>query len=119
MLLLLKFFLQHRFVGPPRQTTGDFLTSVTNTHERKPRVGFEQKVPRTPDDFERYWRSSPEYTAVIRDIEKYEKNFPIGGQVLEEFKQSHGQTQAKHTRRGSPYTISVPMQIRLCMKRAC
>ena len=38
--------------------------------------------------------------------------------MLEEFKQSHRQTQAKHTRKGSPYTISVPMQIRLCIKRA-
>ena len=53
---------------PQRQTTGDFLTSVTNPRERKVREGFEHKVPRTPDDFQAYWKQSPEYAALLDEI---------------------------------------------------
>ncbi len=56
---------------PSRQTTGDFLTSVTNPVERTPRPGMEDRVPRTPDEFEAYWRASPEYTAMIAEIDRY------------------------------------------------
>jgi ATP-binding cassette subfamily G (WHITE) protein 2 (PDR) len=103
---------------PPRQTTGDFLTSVTNPQERKARDGYEDKVPRTPDDFEKYWLQSEEFKACKREIAEVEEENPIGGGALEAFRQSHHQAQAKHVRPQSPYTISIPMQIRLCTVRA-
>lgn len=55
---------------PPRQTTGDFLTSVTNTKERVPREGFASTVPKTPDDFERYWRTSELFAGCQREIQE-------------------------------------------------
>ena len=103
---------------PPRQTTGDFLTSVTNPQERAAREGYENKVPRTPDDFERYWLESNEFKACKREIAEVEEEYLVAGAALEDFRESHHQAQAKHVRPASPYTISIPMQIKLCTVRA-
>lgn len=102
---------------PQRQTTGDFLTSITNPQERKAREGYETKVPRTPDDFERYWQQSTHYKDMLDEIEQNEKLYPEGA-TLAAFRDSHHQAQAKHVRAGSPYTISVPMQVKICTIRA-
>lgn len=103
---------------PPRQTTGDFLTSVTNPVERIAQQGFENRVPRTASDFESYWHNSPEYRACLQEIEEVEEEYPVGGPALEEFRKSHHHVQAKHVRPGSPYRISIPMQVKLCITRA-
>ena len=104
---------------PPRQTTGDFLTSVTNPSERKAQEGFENKVPRTPDEFEAYWRSSENYKRVLAEIEEHESSKPVGAEgTIGSFREAHHQAQAKHVRPKSPYTISIPMQIKLCTLRA-
>ncbi|KAK2043610.1 ABC-2 type transporter [Colletotrichum somersetense] len=105
---------------PRRQTTGDFLTSITNPSERKARPGLENQVPRTPEDFEAYWRQSPEFRALRQDIDQHTKDHPIDphGQALSELRQLKNDRQAKHVRPKSPYTISIAMQIRLTTKRA-
>jgi ATP-binding cassette, subfamily G (WHITE), member 2, PDR len=103
---------------PPRQTTGDFLTSVTNPQERRPREGFEHKVPRTVDEFEQYWLQSEAYKLCLQGMAQAEEENPIGGAALDTFRESHHQAQAKHVRPKSPYTISIPMQIKLCTVRA-
>ena len=114
------YFEEMGFFCPQRQTTGDFLTSVTNPSERQARKGFEGQVPRTPDDFADYWRRSDDYKLLQKDIEKYEQEFPVGsnGQQLEAFRASKRDAQAKHTRPKSSYVVSVPMQIKLNTKRA-
>ncbi|EEB87302.1 hypothetical protein MPER_15408, partial [Moniliophthora perniciosa FA553] len=43
-----QYFVDMGFECPERQTTADFLTSLTNPAERRARPGFEHKVPRTP-----------------------------------------------------------------------
>ena len=101
---------------PPRQTTGDFLTSVTNPQERKPREGFESKVPRTPDEFEQYWHKSQAYANLLGEIQNHKEE--IGEGSLSAMRESHVQRQASHLRPKSPYVISPWMQVRLCMKRA-
>ena len=55
------YFEEMGWYCPQRQTTGDFLTSVTNHMERNTRDGYERKVSRTPEEFENYWRQSPEF----------------------------------------------------------
>lgn len=113
-----KYFVDMGWYNPPRQTTGDFLTSVTNPQERKAREGMEERVPRTPEEFERYWKNSPEYASLQREIAQHEAEFPIGGPAQHELQEKKRSQQAKHVRPKSPYIISVPMQIRLCTKRA-
>ncbi|KAK4167512.1 ABC-2 type transporter-domain-containing protein [Cladorrhinum sp. PSN259] len=114
------FFEQQGWYCPPRQTTGDFLTSITNPEERIPRPGMEQKVPRTPEDFERYWLASPEYKALQEDIANYNAEFEgeRQSQSLHQLREKKHQRQSKHVRPGSPYTISILMQIRLNTVRA-
>ncbi|KAH7413485.1 putative ABC transporter CDR4 [Cadophora sp. MPI-SDFR-AT-0126] len=113
-----QYFLDMGWECPPRQTTGDFLTSVTNPSERTPRKGFENKVPRTPDEFERYWKESQHCKDLKREIEEQEEEFPMGGITLEQFNASRKGMQANHVRPESPYTVSIPMQVKYCTQRA-
>ncbi|KAF2814106.1 uncharacterized protein BDZ99DRAFT_410425 [Mytilinidion resinicola] len=103
---------------PSRQTTGDFLTSVTNPAERQAKEGFEKKVPRTPDEFAEYWRKSQEHASLQKEIAANDEEFPVGEGAVTSFQESHREKQAGHTRKGSPFLLSPFMQIKLCMKRS-
>lgn len=103
---------------PSRQTTGDFLTSVTNPQERTALEGMENKVPRTSDEFAAYWKKSPHYANLQKEIAQYREEYPLGGAAGQEFDKTKRLRQAKHVRPKSPYVISTPMQVRLCVKRA-
>ncbi|KAL4886550.1 ABC-2 type transporter-domain-containing protein [Aspergillus karnatakaensis] len=113
-----EYFIEMGWYCPPRQTTGDFLTSVTNPQERKAREGMEQKVPRTPEEFETYWKNSPQYAALQQDLADHQEEFPPGGETEQTFGQVKRYKQAKHVRPKSPYIISIPMQVKLCTIRA-
>lgn len=115
-----EFFERQGWVCPPRQTTGDFLTSVTNPDERQAKPGMENRVPRTPEDFENAWLSSPEYAQLQKEIAAYEQEYPVkdDSSAAIEFQEKKRDRQAKHTRPKSPYIISVPMQIKLNTVRA-
>ncbi|KAF2092595.1 hypothetical protein NA57DRAFT_82150 [Rhizodiscina lignyota] len=112
------FFEKQGWYCPPRQTTGDFLTSVTNPGERKACDGMENQVPRTPDEFEAYWRKSDDYNALLQEIEEHEEEFPLGGETVQHLHEAKHASQAKHVRPKSSYMISIPMQIRLNTVRA-
>ncbi|KAG5368264.1 ABC transporter CDR4 [Yarrowia sp. C11] len=112
-----QFFLDLGFDCAERQTTGDFLTSLTNPIERLVRPGWEHKVPRTPDDFEKCWLESQARQTLLRDIEQFNTEFKLGGESQDHFMELRKESQAKHTRVKSPYTISWPMQTRLCLWR--
>ncbi|KAG4432132.1 hypothetical protein IFR05_012387 [Cadophora sp. M221] len=114
------FFEQQGWICPQRQTVGDFLTSVTNPQERKARAEMEDRVPRTPEEFERYWRQSPEYEALRLEVEAHSQQYPISqeGEAIVRLREQKNHLQAKNTRKQSPYTISVAMQIKLNTKRA-
>ena len=107
------YFEEQGWYCPPRQTTGDFLTSVTNPSERQPREGMENKVPRTPEDFEKYWLNSSEFQALQKEIASHEETFPLGGNgddAAKELREEKILQQAKHTRPKSPYLISIWMR---------
>ncbi|KAJ5692401.1 CDR ABC transporter [Penicillium macrosclerotiorum] len=114
------YFERQGWECPPRQTTGDFLTSITNPQERSAQPGMESRVPRTPEDFENAWLKSAEYTELQNNITAYEKEYPISDDAaaVVEFQEKKRGNQAKHTRPKSPYIISVPMQIKLNTVRA-
>ncbi|PVI04434.1 ATP-binding cassette transporter ABC1 [Periconia macrospinosa] len=114
------FFERQGWYCPPRKSTPDFLTSVTNPSERQAREGMENKVPRTPDEFERYWRESPEYRNLQQQIKEYEQEHPLDehGASLARLREQKNFVQAKRVRPASPFLISIPMQIKLNTKRA-
>lgn len=112
-----EYFVNLGFDCPDRQTTADFLTSMTSSQERIVRRGFENKVPCTPDDFARAWRDSPARVALLKDVDSYNQKYALGGQYLEEFKDSRRAQQSKHQRVASPFTLSYGGQIALCLRR--
>jgi ABC-type multidrug transport system ATPase subunit len=68
-----KYFADMGWLCPSRQTTPDFLTSVTNVQERQPRPGYEAKVPRTAAEFEEYWQMSEFYMSLRQEIKRHEE----------------------------------------------
>lgn len=111
------YFEKLGFWCPERQTTADFLTSMTSSLERVEREGFEGKCPRTPDEFAACWKKSDEYAALRKEIEQYDKDYQLNGEYLEKFKESRRTQQAKVQRVGSPYTLSYNGQVMLCLER--
>ncbi|OAG12301.1 putative multidrug resistance ABC transporter [Paraphaeosphaeria sporulosa] len=112
-----QFFVNMGFDCPDRQTDADFLTSMTSPLERVVRPGFEDRVPRTPDEFAQRWKDSPERAELMLQIEAYNQKFPVGGEQLEKFKESRKAQQAKGQRIKSPYTLSYMQQVKLCLWR--
>ena len=100
-----------------RQTTPDFLTSMTSPQERIVKSGFENKVPRTPDEFAAMWKNSSERKYLLQEIEDYNTKYPYEGEQYQKFVESRKASQAKHQRIKSPYTLSYGQQIRLCLWR--
>ena len=112
-----QYFINLGFECPARQTTPDFLTSMTSTLERIVRPGFEGKAPRTPDEFATAWKNSVEYKALQAEIEEYKSTHPINGPDAEAFRASKKAQQAKSQRAKSPYTLSYMQQVQLCLWR--
>ena len=112
-----EFFTNMGFDCPERQTTADFLTSLTSPAERVVRAGFENAVPRTPDEFAAAWKNSKEYRKLMQEIEEYDRTYPLGGEALQKFIDSRRAMQDKKQRVKSPYTVSIVQQVNLCMIR--
>lgn len=112
-----QYFVDMGFECPDRQTTADFLTSMTSALERVVRPGWENRVPRTPEEFAARWKESQVRAQLLKDIDVYDKKYAIGGEYLEKFKQSRQAQQAKRQRVKSPYTLSYVGQIKLCLWR--
>lgn len=111
------YFERMGWYCPPRQTTPDFLTSVTNPSERQPREDFTGHIPLTALEFEQYWHQSPEFVACNAELSQSQNDDQHTGR-LQSLQDAHRQLQAKHTRAESPYLSSVWMQTKFCMKRS-
>lgn len=90
------YFINMGFACAPRQTTADFLTSLTSPSERSIRPGFENRTPRTAAEFVSTWQRSTEYARLLEDIAAYNERYPIGGRSAADFAASRSLQQAKH-----------------------
>jgi len=107
------YFEKMGFQCPPRQSTAEFLTAVTDPDGRFPKPGFENRVPRTAADFESYWHNSPEYGNLLKEINDYEsmQNIEKTREVMDK---SLSQEKPKvHYR----YTINCFAQLKLLTRR--
>lgn len=111
------YFSNLGFVCPERAATSDFLTSLTNPVERIIRDGYEFKVPRTPDEFAQVWKDSPERAELLERIKRYETEFPMTREHLENLRIIQKSYKAPNQRCHSPYTIYFQDQIILCVTR--
>lgn len=89
-----EYFTNMGYHCPDRQTTADFLTSLTNPSERIVRPGFEDKVPRTPDEFADEWRMSQTRADLLREIAAFEQQYPLHGPELQKFREARSAQQA-------------------------
>lgn len=90
-----EFFVNMGFECPERQTTADFLTSLTSPAERVVRPGYEMVVPRTPDEFAAAWKQSESYAKLRAEMEEYEQAHPVGGASVEKFAESRAAMKSK------------------------
>ncbi|KAL0933734.1 ABC transporter CDR4-like protein 3 [Colletotrichum truncatum] len=112
-----QYFIDLGYDCPPRATTPDFLTSMTSPQERHVRPGWENRAPRTPDEFAACWKNSENYKALQAEIEEYKQSHPLNGPDAEAFRASKKAQQAKGQRAKSPFTLSYVQQIELCLWR--
>ncbi|KAF5971729.1 ABC-2 type transporter [Fusarium coicis] len=103
---------QHTNVAaaPERQTTADFLTSMTSPQERRVRPGWEAKVPRTSEEFATRWQVSPERESLVAQLISYQSQHPRD-ERWKEFAASHKAERSTAQRVNSPYTIPFPRQL--------
>ncbi|KAJ6058241.1 uncharacterized protein N7446_007824 [Penicillium canescens] len=113
-----QYFINLGFECPERQTTPDFLTSMTSPRERLVRAGYENMAPRTPDEFAAAWHNSEAYQRLRAEIDAYKIEHPIDGPDAQTFRALKREQQAKGQRAKSPYTLSYKQQIGLCLWRA-
>ncbi|KAI9475344.1 putative ABC transporter G family member 11 [Coemansia mojavensis] len=105
---------------PLRQTTADFLTGVTQLHERRVIPGFEDRVPKTAADFERAWFASKQQQAVMRQVAAFERQIQEderGHEIREFVDQTKMGAQKSKLRRKSPYTSTITYQFAQLFKR--
>ncbi|KAG8532231.1 uncharacterized protein KY384_003872 [Bacidia gigantensis] len=97
------------FERPQRWTTADFLTSVTDPHERQIRPGFRNRIPRSTEEFETAYKKSQVYEKNLLDIQSLE-------QEHEQQRQKRLEAQTKATKEKN-YTLSFPKQVWACTHR--
>ncbi|MCJ1478683.1 hypothetical protein MMC13_007364 [Lambiella insularis] len=68
------YFESLGFERPARWTSADFLTSVTDPHERKVRNGYEDRIPRSPEQFEEAFAKSELFAANLKDVKDFEQH---------------------------------------------
>lgn len=66
-----QYFIDLGFECPERWTTADFLTSVTDKHERTIRKGYEDRIPRSARDFADVYRKSDAYQKNLEDVRNF------------------------------------------------
>lgn len=92
-----KYFENMGYICPARQTTADFLTSLTNPSERVVTPGFEDRVPRSADEFAKRWALSQEKKILVQGIDDFEDQFELSDTHFEKFMTSRKAQQAKLT----------------------
>ncbi|KAI1139490.1 ABC-2 type transporter [Hypoxylon sp. FL0543] len=104
-----QYFLDLGFDCPERWTTADFLTSVTDPHERSIRPGWENRIPRSAQDFADVYRKSEAYQHNLEDIKDYEAH-------LEEQRRERADNASKKSEKKN-YTISFHQQVMALTQR--
>ncbi|KAG6829831.1 hypothetical protein H0H92_003374 [Tricholoma furcatifolium] len=110
-----QYFIDMGYQPANRQTTSDFLVSVTDPNGRTVREGA-TAVPRTADEFAEYFKKSPLGVANRKEMDEYLSQFNQSNHATTYMESAHAE-HANHTRLGSPYMISIPMQVRAVMLR--
>ncbi|KAF9114948.1 hypothetical protein BGX27_009378 [Mortierella sp. AM989] len=110
-----QYFIDMGFYCPARQTTADFLTAVTDPHERKPAEGLNQasiaRLPNTPEEFAEAYKRSTIYELNMQELQEYQVQVGNDPNVDQEFLDATAQDKQKHVSVDNPYTITYWNQV--------
>lgn len=112
-----QYFEEMGFECPKRQTTAEFLISVTDINDRIARPEMKRKVPKTAAEFQAYWKASPEYRLLKAEIEAYRQKFTAEG-TKAMIDESLRQEKQLFQRARSKYTLNFACQLHVCIKRS-
>ena len=104
-----KYFKDLGFVQPERWTTADFLTSVTDKHERHVKEGWESRIPRNADDFGDIFIKSEQHQQNLAEIEEF--------QLETQAKQQERRAEQSKATKKKNYTIPFWKQVSACTHR--
>jgi ATP-binding cassette subfamily G (WHITE) protein 2 (SNQ2) len=104
-----RYFKNLGFVQPDRWTTADFLTSVTDEHERHIKEGWEDRIPRSAAQFADAFTKSERAKKNLIEIEEFEHD-------NRQLAQERRAAQTKATKKKN-FTLSFPNQVWACTKR--
>ncbi|KAJ2890482.1 ATP-binding cassette transporter snq2, partial [Coemansia aciculifera] len=104
---------------PLRQTTSDFLTGVTQLHERKVVAGWEDRAPKTAQEFEQLWLESSQRQVVAQQVSAFQAQLEQDGRSAEirDFVDQTKMGSSHALRRRSPYTTTFSYQLARLLKR--
>lgn len=91
---------------------------MTNHSERVIRPGWEDKTPRTPDEFSRCWKESHHRKQLLYEIDRYLESHPFDGEHHEKFFESRRTEQSEMARPESPFTLSYIEQFNMTLWRS-
>ena len=103
------YFEDLGFIRPPRWTTADFLTSVSDRHERQVREGWEDRIPRSAEQFEAAFKKSDMFQVNLQDVQAFE-------QEAEQLRQERLAISTKATKEKN-YTLPFHKQVWACTHR--
>ncbi|KAG8929230.1 hypothetical protein FRC02_005825 [Tulasnella sp. 418] len=112
-----QYFIDIGFEPANRQTTADFLVAVTDSSARHIRPGYENRAPRTTDELVKAFQASDLGQANRQAVTDYAEQIAQDHQRKPLYIQSAATEKAKRVSPKSSYVISIPMQIRLIMRR--
>ncbi|KAF9076400.1 ABC transporter [Rhodocollybia butyracea] len=113
-----QYFIDLGYEPANRQTTPDFLVSVTDPLGRIPRQVVPNR-PKTAEEFAMRFKESTLGALNKKDMSTYRSEAVLGEQSekANAYRQSASQEKARHTRTTSPYLVSLPMQARAVIQR--
>ena len=112
-----QYFIDMGYQPANRQTTPDFLVAITDPNARIPREGYENRVPRTADEFVQHYQKSGVWKVNEDDMNAYLNDFVGKPQRALAYRDSAWAEHATTAKKKSAYVISVPMQTRAVMLR--
>ncbi|KAK3696002.1 ATP-binding cassette transporter snq2 [Vermiconidia calcicola] len=104
-----RYFKDLGFIQPDRWTTADFLTSVTDKHERHVKEGWEDRIPRNGDEFGDVFLKSERHQLNLAEIEEFSKETQV---QIEERRAEQGKAT-----KNKNYTIPFYKQVLACTHR--
>ena len=106
-LLARQYFIDMGYQPANHQTTPDFLIAVTDPNARTTCARYENRVPRTPDEFAEYYRKSNVWQVNGEDMKAYLREFVGKPNRASAYTESAQAEHATTPSKKSAYVISI------------